>query len=315
VEWSDLRFFLAAARAGSLGGAARELGVEHTTVGRRLAALEETLGAKLFVRTPDGLTLTPEGREVVPLAETVERTTQAIERAASARDGRIEGTVRVTTSEAFSGFLVKRLTELRARHPALVIEVLMGNQSLDLARGEADIAIRAMKTTQRDLIVKKLADAGWSLYGATGYLARRGTPARVDDLAGHDVVGYDDAMSGVPGAQWLDANARGANLVLRGNSLVSVVNAVIAGLGISVVPCFLGDSEPTLQRLTPDVLGTREITLVVHPDMAKVARVRAVMDYIIEIARRDRAPISGRAPPEGAIPRSHGGRTNGDPGG
>jgi DNA-binding transcriptional LysR family regulator len=298
VEWGDLRFFLAAVRAGSLGAAARELGVEHTTVSRRLAALEETLGSKLFVRTPDGLTLTAAGREVVPLAENVERTTQAIARATSAHDGRIEGTVRVTTSEAFSGFLVKHFAELRARHPALVIEVLTGNQALDVARGEADIALRIMKTTQRDLIVKKVMDAGWSLYAADGYLAARGRPTRLDTpeaLAGHDVVGFDDAMSGVPGAEWLEAHAAGANVVMRGNSLVSVVNAVIAGFGISVVPCFLAEPEPTLQRLCPEVLGSRPVTLVVHPDMAKVARVRAVIDFIVEVAERERPRISGRA--------------------
>jgi DNA-binding transcriptional LysR family regulator len=239
VEWGDLRFFLAAARAGSLGAAARELGVEHTTVSRRLAALEETLGSKLFVRTPDGLTLTAAGREVVPLAENVERTTQAIARTTSAHDARIEGTVRVTTSEAFSGFLVKHFAELRARHPALVIEVLTGNQALDLARGEADIAIRIMKTTQRELIVRKIMDAGWSIYASDGYLAARGRPTRLDTpraLAGHDVVGFDDAMSGVPGAEWLEAHSAGANVVMRGNSLVSVVNAILAGFGISVVP-------------------------------------------------------------------------------
>ncbi len=260
----------------------------------RLGALEETLGSKLFVRTPEGLSLTEAGREIVPLAESVERTTQAIERSASARDARIEGTVRVTTSEAFSGFLVKHFAELRQRHPALIIEVLMGNQQLDLARGEADIAVRAMKTTQRELLVKKLVDAGWSLYAAEGYLARRPPPARPDALAGHDIVGYEEAMSGVPGARWLEDHGAGANLVMRGNSLMSVLNAVIAGLGISVVPCFLAEPEPTLRRLTPDVPGSREITLVVHPDVAKVARVRAVMDFIIEIARRERGRLEGR---------------------
>jgi DNA-binding transcriptional LysR family regulator len=293
VEWGDLRFFLAAARARSLGAAARALGVEHTTVSRRLAALEETLGAKLFVRTPDGLSLTAAGQEVLPMAEEVERATQSIARTASARDERVEGTVRVTVSEAFSGFLVKQFADLRARHPGLLIEVLTGNQALDLARGEADIAIRIMKTTQRDLIVKKIMDAGWSMYAADGYVARRGAPASPDSLAGHDVVGYDEAMSAVPGAQWLGAHATGANIVLRGNSLVSVLNAVIAGFGISVLPCFLADAEPTLRRLTPQVLGSREVTLVVHPDMAKIARVRAVIDFLTEVARRERTRFAG----------------------
>jgi DNA-binding transcriptional LysR family regulator len=293
VEWGDLRFFLAAARGRSLGAAARALGVEHTTVSRRLAALEETLAAKLFVRTPDGLSLTAAGQEVLPMAEEVERATQAIARAASAHDGRVEGTVRVTASEAFSGFLVKQFAELRSRHPGLVIEVLTANQALDLARGEADIAIRIMKTTQRDLVVKKILEAGWSMYASEGYVSRRGRPAAADALAGHDVVGYDEAMAATPGAQWLNASASGANVALRGNSLVSVLNAVIAGFGISVIPCFLGDAEPSLRRLTPQVLGSRDITLVVHPDMAKVARVRAVIDFLTEVAGRERTRFAG----------------------
>jgi DNA-binding transcriptional LysR family regulator len=293
VDWGDVRFFLAAARCGSLGAAARELGVEHTTVSRRLAALEESLGAKLFARTPDGLALTPAGAEVLPLAENIEQAAQAIERSASARDARVAGTVRVTTSESFTAFLVKHLAELRARHPGLLIEVRSGNQSLDLTRGEADLAVRLAKTTQRDLVVRKLLDMGWSLYAAAGYLKERGSPANTNDLRGHDVVSYDDVMSGVPGAQWLAAHTGGANVVLRGNSLPSVLSAVIAGLGISVVPCFLAEVEPTLRRLTPDVLGTRELTLVVHPDMAKVARVRAVMDFVIEVTARERSRLTG----------------------
>jgi len=142
--------------------------------------------------------------------------------------------------------------------------------------------------------VKKLVDAGWSLYAAKGYLEGRRPPAPLTDLAGHDLVGYDDAMAGVPGAKWLEAHAAGARFVMRGNSLMSVLNAVIAGFGVSVVPCFLADAEPTLVRLTTEVLGTREITLVVHPDMARVARVRAVMDFIVEIAKRDRTRLAGR---------------------
>jgi DNA-binding transcriptional LysR family regulator len=230
---------------------------------------------------------------VLPLAETVERTTQAIARGTSALDQRVEGVVRVTTSEAFSGFFVKRFGELRARHPGLMIEVLSGTQAFDLARGEADIAVRIMKTTQRELIVRKLVRAGWSLYAATGYIERRGVPDPVEDLRGHDIVGFDESMARVPGAEWLEKHGAGANLAMRGNSLIAVLNATLAGMGIGAVPCFLADDEPTLRRLTPKLVGTREVTLVVHPDMAKVARVRAVIDFIVEVAQREQARLRG----------------------
>jgi DNA-binding transcriptional LysR family regulator len=293
VDWNDLRYFLALVRAGTLAGAARALKVEHTTVSRRLAALEAALGARLLVRTPDGFRATEVGQAILPLVEEIDRTAEAIARRAGGEDERLDGKVRVTTSEAFTGFLVKGLAELRARHPELVVEVLSGNLSLDLSRREADLAVRMASTAQPELLVKKLGEIGWALYASKSYVARAGRPPSATALAGHDLVAYDETMSAVPGAVWLDEHGAGARVVMRGNSLVSVLNAAVFGMGITAACCFMADAEPTLERIAPEIIGTRGIWLVVHPDLARVARIRTVMTFIEELVARNDAILRG----------------------
>ena len=295
MDWNDLRYLLAIARTGTLAGAARELGVEHTTVGRRLSALESALGVKLFTRGPDGFTPTRAAREAIPLAEEIAARVESIQRRVSGEDSRIEGTVRLTVSEALSGYLVKALSTLRERYTGLMVEILSGNRSFDLLRGEADLAVRVSYTVEPELVVRKIAVAGWTAYASPAYLERRGAPASPEDLRGHDVVGYDQSLSAVPGAIWLQKHGEGANVVLRGNSIVGALNAAVLGMGVAVLPCFLAAAEPALRRLTPQVLGARDVFLVVHPDLARVARVRAVMDFLVETFERD-APVWSGAP-------------------
>lgn len=293
LDWNDFRHFLAVHRAGTLAGAARGLRVQHSTVGRRLDALEEALGARLFLRTPDGFVLTGAGSAILPLIEEAERALAAAERVVQGGDERVEGIVRLTTSELLSGLLVRRLAELSALHPQLMVEVLAGNRSLDLARGEADLAVRVAATTQPDLVCKRIGDAGWSLYASESYILRRGAPASPRDLAGHDVIAFDESMAGVPGAIWLGRHGAGARVAIRGNSIPAVLNAAIVGMGLAVIPCFMGDVEPTLKRLTPELLGSREIWLVFHPDVARIARVRRVIDFVTEVVGQELARLSG----------------------
>jgi DNA-binding transcriptional LysR family regulator len=293
VNWNDLQYLLAAYRSGTLAAAARELGCEHTTVSRRLAALEAALGTRLFTRTPEGLTPTPAADELVPLAEQIERQMLTMERRAAAHEARIEGTVRVTASETFAAFVIMRLVELRARHPNIVVEVIADNRALDLTRGEADLALRFTETTQQDLLVKKLGDVHWAMYASKVYLAERGAPSPIHSLVGHDVVGFDATLAAVPGAQWLAEHGTGASIVFRGNSLRAVLDATLAGMGVTVLPCQMCQREQHLQRVSAEVLGSRTLSLVVHPDLANVARVRAVMDFLAEIMKRDGALLRG----------------------
>lgn len=292
-DWNDLRYFLAIHREGTLAGAARKLRVQHSTVGRRLETLEKTLGAALFTRTPDGFLLTEAGSQILASAKEAERALTAIERRVAGTDARLDGVVRLTTSEAFSGFLVRHLAELHARHPGLIVEILSGNRVLDLSRGEADIALRLAETTQPDLICKRVGDISWALYAAESYIQRRGAPPSAVDLSGHDVIAFDETMSNIPGALWLNEHAAGTNVILRGNSIVSVLNATIIGMGLAALPCFLAEVEPTLRRLVPETLGSREIWLVFHPDVARIARVRRVIDFVTEIIDAEAAILRG----------------------
>ncbi len=287
MDWNDLRYFLAAHRRGSLSAAARELGCEYTTVGRRIAALEAALGTTLFSRAPEGLKPTPAAADLVPLAEQIERATVAIAARAAGHDVRVEGVVRLTCPEGFSLYLVDRFVELRARHPGLVLEIVTEARSLDLGRGEADVALRMNPTTQRDLVTRTLCEMPWRMFASAAYLARRGRPSAAGDLRGHEIVGYDAPLAHVPGARWLDEHAEGASVVLRGSSLRAVVDAAVAGLGLTVLPHFLASRTAGLDLLAPEVLGTRTLSIVVHPDLVRVARVRAVIDFLAEAVLRD----------------------------
>ena len=249
MDWDDFRYFLAIYRSGSANGAARQLRVQHTTVGRRLASLEAKLGARLFIRTPEGLSPTDAANAIAPLAEEAERCFVAIERQVSRSDSRVEGKVRLTTSEAFGGYIIRHLALLQTRHPNLTVEIDTSNAVLDLARGEADIAVRMVPTTQSALICRRVGAAGWSLFASADYIARRGMPASPFELRGHEVVGFGASLAETPGARWLRAHGKGAHVPLQGESIVAVINAAAAGIGLALVPCFLAAAEPNLRRV------------------------------------------------------------------
>jgi DNA-binding transcriptional LysR family regulator len=293
MDWDDLRYFLAVHRAGSTAGAARALNVQHTTVGRRLTALEQTLGAALFARTSTGLVPTSVAADILPLAEEAERSMQAIARTVSGADGRLEGIVRLTTSEAFSGYFVRRLAKLHTAHPKLVVEVLSGNRVFDLARGEADLAVRIAPTPQLDVICRCIGHANWGLYASADYLASHGPPPSSGNFAGHSIVGFDPSLAYTPGAVWFAEHAAAADMPIRANSIPSALNAALVGIGIAAIPCFLGDVEPTLRRVLPDPVGMREVWLVFHPDAARIPRVRRVIDFVAEEIGADRALLLG----------------------
>ena len=293
MNWDDLRFFLAVYREGSSSAAARRLKVRHSTVGRRLLALEGDLGVPLFVRTGTGFAATEAGLAIVAAAEEVERRTVDIAQLAQSLRHGIEGKVRVTTSEAFAGYLFGKLPPLRDAHPLLQVDIVAGNRSFDLLKGEADIAVRMVPTEQPDLVSRVLGEASWSLYASRAYLQAAGRPRSTDDLSGHQVVGFDDSMAGSPGATWLAANAAGATLALVGNSVGAVVQAADSGAGIAMIPCFLAAARPNLVRLFDDLAEKRNIWLVFRRDAGEIARVRAVIDFISETIRADRALFLG----------------------
>jgi DNA-binding transcriptional LysR family regulator len=292
-EWTDLRFLLAIQRQRTLSGAARKLGCDQTTVGRRLEALEATLEARLFRRTPDGYFPTRDGELALARAERVEEEIVSLEREVVGRDERPAGLVRLTTYESFgTTFLAPRLGELRSRHPDIDLLLNMDNRPLNLSRREADLAVRPGKPSQQPLHIRKIGSVTAAFYAAPSYLKRRGEPRAADELAGHDII--DDEESSYAMSRWLASLARGARTVLRCDSAVAQASAAAAGLGIVVLYCYVGDGQRGLKRILPKLELTNDLWIAVHRDLQHAARVRAVIDFVADVTKRDAAILRGR---------------------
>src|SRR5690606_24991468 len=168
-----------------------------------------------------------------------------------------------------------------------------------------------------DLIARRLCSSGWSLYAAPSYLARRGTPADLDALSGHDLIGYHPSLSQLPAAAWLEARATPGSVVLRSREMTDMVAAAASGLGLALLPCVLADAEPGLTRLTPEVLATRALSLVYRREMRLSEPVSAVIDFVLEVMRANAAPIEGTGAPGGGERPGAGGPAadDGRPGG
>lgn len=288
LSWDDYRFVLALSRAHSLAAAARELRVDQSTVGRRISALERATGARLFDRTPEGWALTAAGESVSRHIQDIETSSHSIARQLSGQDTRLEGTVRLATSDSFVvWFLIARLGPLRARHPAIALEIVTGNQVVCLDRREADLSLRFSKPREPHLIARRLARAAWGLYTSGAYRSRPG---------GQDVVGLGDDLRGTVGWKWMQEHPEAGRPVLTTNSMLVSAAAVVAGVGMGPLPCLYGDTHPDLHRAQARPIGHQEIWLAVHPDVRSSARVRAVIDGLVSIIRQDAALVEGRRP-------------------
>jgi DNA-binding transcriptional LysR family regulator len=296
LDWNDFRIVLAIARAGGLVGAAAALGVNHSTVFRRLNVLEARLGVELFERLPGSYEPTDAGVQVVAAAERIEAETLALDRDLTGRDARLCGRLRVTSSETLAfRILTAEIARFREAHPGIEIEVVIENRQLDLSRREADLAFRATRPTQGDLFGRKLADIAWALYGADGYLATHGIPAAPGELAAHAVIGWDSAALSVKAAQWLADTVPEGAIVYRSSSLINQLLAAKAGIGLALLPCYLADPEPDLRHALPPIPElTRELWLITHKTLKATARVRAFMDIVGDGVRRRLAALQPR---------------------
>ena len=285
LDWNDLRYFLAVHRERSLAGASRVLGVDQTTVGRRIAAMEEALGVRLFVRQPRTMSLAPAGEAILAAAKRVEEQMTTLARAAEGEDARPGGTVRITANECFANrLIVPTLGALHSAHPGLHVELLCDSRKLDIGKGEADVAVRVGHAEQDALVARRVGTCAFGLYASTDYLRRRGWPRGLHDLEGHDLVGYATNLGFLGAAQWLEKVGRPGQKVFRGNTMLSVTAGAGAGLGTAVLPCFLGETEPGLVRVAPDDrVTTMDVWLVVHPDLVRVARVRLTLRHLEQV--------------------------------
>jgi DNA-binding transcriptional LysR family regulator len=292
VDWSDLKFLLALKRAGSLAGAARALHVDDSTVSRRLAALEETLGTQLFRRSPDGLVFTPAGCAAAETAAQMELEIARLEKTIAGADDTDEGTVKLTFPEGFMPYIVEGVAQLTCKHPRLNVELLSATRILDLARGEADVALRAFRSTQPGLVARKLGSLGWGLFTSDAYVSRKGMPAP-DRLADHDIICFQESLKTTPGQVWLDEHGKSARVVMRGNDTHSIALATLQGMGVSVLPCFLAVAHPGLKRVSPGVVAAADVFAVMAADLKHLQRVRAVVDMLVELFTKHSALFAG----------------------
>jgi DNA-binding transcriptional LysR family regulator len=295
LDWSALRDFLGVAKTGSLSRAAQLLKISQPTLSRRIAALEQQLGAKLFVRTPRGLLLTDEGEAVLEGARRVEHEALAIERKADASQQSLTGTVRISLTEGLGTvWLPQKLAAFHENHPGLCVELLVENRAVDLVRREADIAVRMFRPNQPDLIAKHVGDVVMGLYAAKSYLKKHGRPARTEDLKNHTLVGFDESLSRNPAVQRFEAMFLPEKIVHRSSSFMGQLAGTRAGIGLGVHDCFLADTVPELERLMPRYFShTLEAWLVTHPDVRRSARIRTVYDFIAAAFVEDRAALLG----------------------
>ena len=283
-DWNDLKYFLAVARYGSTVSAARALGVNQSTVQRRLAELERRLEQRLVERNPRGYRLTALGQALLPAAEDVAAAVTAFERRLRQGSGENLGVIRLTCPEPIAYRLGESglLDRFGIRHPDLKVEFVLSDRYVDLVKGEADVALRSGDTDDGALVGRRVADSLWAVYGSRSYVAKHGAPASIQELQRHPLVGFDDSMSGHRAAVWLRQVAPDAPCVAHNNSVLGLVYAVKAGVGLAPLPTALGDAEPDLVRvLGPIPELTRAWRLLTHPDQRHTRQVSAFFDFML----------------------------------
>lgn len=293
MAWDDIRFVLAIQRCGSLSAAARSLSVNQTTVGRRLALLEESLQTRIFTHDGRRYQLTRAGERMLPHVERMEAEALALERDCVGQDRALSGSVSLTGPDAFSVVvLVPLLKEFRRRYPEIDLELTCEERALDLRRREADLALRVSRPSEGSLVARKVAPFALGLYASKTYLERRGAP-KSSELSKHDfvIVNREQATS----TRWLQRRAGDARVMLRTNSTLAQVAAVVAGFGLGLLPCYLAAGQPSLVRLLPrDATSMSSLWLVTHRDLQRAARVRALSDHLFHALRPLHPALAGR---------------------
>lgn len=284
MDWSVIRDFLAVADVGSLSGAARQLRVSQPTLSRRIADLEENLGATLFLRTPKGLLLTETGEGILANAREMETSAIAIERRADAGRDALDGVIRVSCTEGLgTKWLPRHLAAFHKNYPRLQVEVLIDNRAVNLVRREADIALRLFRPEQPDLIARKVGSLAMGMYASDDYLEAHGTPQKVSDLKRHAHIGFDESLAGRSDVQTLERMFEKENIVHRSNSFVGQLEAAKMGVGMAMLDCFLAEPEPSLCRVLPGKLHhDMDVWLVTHAEVGRSARIRVLFDHIAE---------------------------------
>ncbi len=295
-NWNDLRYFLAVARAGTLTTAAQRLRADHTTVSRRITALEESLRVTLFERRPSGFALTAQGERLKDTAEAMESAAFLAQSMVADGDSSLSGAVRIGAPDGFgSWFLAPRIHGLCDRYPDLEVQLVAMPRVFSLSKREADIAISLSCPQEGRLYARKLTDYRLGLYATAGYLNAHPPILGRDGLVGHDFVGYIDDLIFAPELDYIETIGKIVPRI-KSSSLVAQLKATLAGAGLCMLPAFIARAEPTLVPvLAGEVAITRSFWLIVHEDMRSLARIAVAADFIADAVRREQALFLGGA--------------------
>lgn len=295
-DWNDLRFFLEVVRRGKLTGAATVLDVNHTTVARRIEALEQGLGAQLFTKTPGGYLLTATGAQLVQMAEDVESRCVHIANAVGRQDEVLRGSIRIGVPEGFgSRFLAPRMAQFYAQHPGIDVELVAGTQFLSISKREADLAITLSRPRAGRVVAGKLADYALHLYGSTDYLKGKPAIKAIADLRNHDLIGYVEDLIFAPQLRYLDELEPQARVKFRSSSINAQFAAANSGLGLSILPAFMTEGTRLKLVLQDEIAIRRSFWISMHEDFTHVERVTVVRDWIRKVVTEEQHVLFPRS--------------------
>jgi DNA-binding transcriptional LysR family regulator len=287
LSWDDFRYVKAIADSRSLAGAAEQLGINHSTVFRRLGQIEEHLGSRLFERGRGGYALTTCGEQMVELANRLGDDIVTFERRITGQDLRPSGELRITTTDIILLRLLQDvLVGFRCAFPEIVLDLIITNKTLNLSKRDADVALRATYPGTEAPNGRLLTRIAWAVYGPSRLSSRSFDV--LADTRQHDWIAFTDNVSIARAVKWLKDNVEDERIIYKANTLVGLAETAAAGVGLALMPCFVGAAVPGLARLSPPIAEIEgELWLLTHPDLQNTARVRAFMDYCAaEIAKR-----------------------------
>jgi DNA-binding transcriptional LysR family regulator len=293
MQWDDLHVFLSVARAGQIARAARVLGVDATTVGRRLRRLEQALGTILFEQTRDGQILTEAGGRLAEQVENMAQIAGGISRRTPA-GLEVAGPLRISVSEGFgTWFVANHIGKFAAAYPKVMVDLVASIGFLNPLRGETDVAIMLGQPRRGQLVTRKLANYRLQIYASQHYLAAHAPITRPDQLFGHALIGYIPDIIYAPELRYLDEVWPGLEAQIRSSSINAQHRLAATGAGLAVLPCFIGDADPTLSVVLPEISVTRSFWLVTHPETRKLPRIRRFVEWLLATTEAHKGDLMG----------------------
>jgi len=283
INWNDIRYFLALSRSGTFVGAAAELDVTHSTVSRRITALEETLGTQLFHRTEKGCRMTDAGEKLLSHAERLERSIIDLEEDVSGRNKELAGSIRICAPDGLGSFyLASRLSMFQKNHPNLNIELTAEPNYYSLAKREIDILITVQKPTLPSVVARRLAHYRIGLFATEKYLAGTSPVESPEDLRKHQIISYIDEFLYDRELRFLEEIDSGLKVTFSSSSVIGQMNATLAGAGIGAIPYFMANNENLLIPVLPELYIDRYYWLQLNQDSRELARIRATIEFLVD---------------------------------